>query len=259
MSYSFLNPEPQTSFKVGVVRPFECLSEGWQLVKPQIGLFFLLSLIILVLVTCIPFAGIIWGAWVAGIYVALFARMRGETVSFNSIGKGFEHFGAAFLVAFLSNLAFIVVGIGMKIYEDWEKQITRTYGEDIPGEVLLQQLGFFGALALIYVVSFIVSGVIFPFAYQLVVDKGMSGWEATKLSARAARANFGGVFGLLLLEVVLGAAGLMLCCVGLALVLPIMKGAWAVAYARVFSMPTAPPAPPLIPPPPPSFGNYSAT
>ena len=259
MSYSFLNPDPQTSFKAGVVRPFECLSEGWQLVKTQYWLFVFLSLIILILASCIPFAGIIWGAWIAGIYLALFARMRGESVSFNFVGKGFEYFGPAFLVAFLSNLAFIVVGIGLKIFEDWDEQVTKTYGDSVPDDVLLQQVSFLGLLALIYLISFIVSGLIFAFAYQLVVDKKMSGWEATKLSARAARENFGGVFGLLLLEVVLSVAGLMLCCVGLALVLPIMKGAWAAAYARVFSVPMAPSLPPLSPPPPPSFGNYSTT
>ena len=212
----------------------------------------------MILVSCIPFAGIAWGAWIAGIYVALFARMRGESVSFNFIGKGFEYFGPAFMVAFLSNLAFVLVTVSTRIYEAWDKQIGATYGEEIPDEILIQQAVVLGCLVLFYMISFVVTGVIFAFAYQLVVDKKLTGWEATKLSARAARANFGGVFGLVLLELVLAMAGFALCCVGLAFVIPLMKAAWAVAYARVFSMPVpvnAPAAPPL----PPSFGNYSAT
>jgi len=31
--------------------------------------------------------------------------------------------------------------------------------------------------------AFLITGLIFPFAYQLVVDRQMSGWKAVKLSA----------------------------------------------------------------------------
>lgn len=92
----------------------------------------------------------------------------------------------------------------------------------------------------------------FPFAYQLAVDRNLSGWQATKLSARAARANFGGVLGLLLLEMIPGGIGVVLCCIGLAFVLPLTKGAWTIAYRQVF--PALPPeqfAPMPFPPPPP--------
>ncbi len=78
MSYSLLSPYEEPAFNCGVVKPFECLSAGWQLIKDQYFLFVALCLIIVVLVTCIPFTGIIYGAWMAGIYYALLGRMRGE-------------------------------------------------------------------------------------------------------------------------------------------------------------------------------------
>jgi hypothetical protein len=71
MSYSILSPAQPPTFNSSAVRPFECLSGGWQLIKDQYFLFVALCLIIVVLVTCIPFTGIIYGAWMAGIYYAL--------------------------------------------------------------------------------------------------------------------------------------------------------------------------------------------
>jgi hypothetical protein len=62
MSYSLLSPYEDPIFNSGVVRPFECLSAGWQLIKDQYFLFVALCLVIVGLVTCVPFAGIIYGA-----------------------------------------------------------------------------------------------------------------------------------------------------------------------------------------------------
>lgn len=66
MSYSLLSPYEDPIFNSGVVKPFECLSLGWQLIKDQYFLFVGMCLIIVALVTCIPFTGIIYGAWMAG-------------------------------------------------------------------------------------------------------------------------------------------------------------------------------------------------
>ena len=241
MSYSLFSSYQSPEFRVGVVKPFECLGSGWSLVKDQYFLFAGFCLIILVLVFCVPFAGIIWGAWMCGIFLALLAKMRGEFVSFNSIGKGFSYMGPGFLVTFLSGLPFLLVVIGGKLFEVWMDEMERAYpGDDgLPPEVLFQMLTYLAGLVLLYVICFLVTGVIFAFAYQLVVDKNLSGWEATKLSARAARENFGGVMGLLLLELALSTLGIMMCCFGLVLVMPLTKASWAIAYSQVFLPTTA--------------------
>lgn len=255
MSYSLLSPNEDPGFRSGVVKPLECLSGGWHLVKGQYFLFIGLCLIIVILVTCIPVAGIIYGAWMAGIYCALLASMRGEPVYFNMITKGFEFFGAAFLVALLSGLPFALLGIGVKLMELRFDQIEKVYpsGTTVPEDVLAEQLTYLGALVLAFAVFHLITGLIFPFAYQLVVERHLSGWQAIKLSARASRANFGGVLGLVVLEIILGGLGILLCCVGLFFVMPVMKGAWAVAYRQVFPAPPPeqPGPPPFYPPPPP--------
>ena len=254
MSYSLFSQSPD--FRVGVVKPIECLSAGWSLIKDQYFLFAVFCLIILVLIFCVPFAGIIWGAWMCGIFLALFAKMRRESVSFNTIGKGFSYMGPGFMVAFLSGLPFVLVAIGAKLFEVWMDEMDRTYpGDELPTEVFLQMLTYLAGLVLLYVILFLITGVFFAFAYQLVVDKNLSGWEASKLSARAARANLGGVMGLLLLELALSTLGIMMCCFGLVLVMPLTKASWAIAYAQVFMPTLEPPQAPQPPPPPVFYGN----
>jgi len=49
MSYSLLSPYEEPIFNSGAVRPFECLSLGWQLIKDQYFLFVGMFLIIVVL------------------------------------------------------------------------------------------------------------------------------------------------------------------------------------------------------------------
>jgi hypothetical protein len=264
MSYSILSPYEDPPFNSGAVRPFECLSNGWQLIKDQYFLYVGMCLVIVVLVTCIPFAGIIYGAWMCGIYYALLGRMRGEPASFNAIGKGFSFFSQGFVVALLSGLPFALISVAAKLMELRFDAIERTYpGETpVPPEVLTEQLTWLALVIGGFALLHLITGLIFPFAYQLVVERHLSGWQAIKLSARAARANLGGVFGLVVLEIILGSFGIVLCCVGLVFVMPITKAAWTVAYRQVFpAPPQEQPMPPPFqypPPPPPVFGTQGS-
>ena len=263
MSYSLLSSEQEPQFNSGAVRPFQAFSEGWQLIKGQYFLFVAMCLIIVVLVSCVPFTGIIYGAWMAGIYYALLGLTRGEPASFNAISKGFSHFSHAFVVAVLSGLPFVLIGIALKLVELRFDQIEKTYPTDtpLPDEVLTELITYVVVLVLAFAVFHLITGLIFGFAYQLVVERNLSGWQATKLSVRAANANLGGVLGLALMEIALGALGIVLCGVGLFFVMPLTKAAWTIAYRQVFPAPPpeqdqySPLTPP--PPPPPYFGAPS--
>src|SRR5258706_4903053 len=128
MSYSLLSPYEEPAFNSGVVRPFHCLDIGWRVVKDQYFVYVLLCLVILIILTCIPFSGLFWGAWMSGIYAALFGRMRGECASFsNTISKGFGVVGPSFVVAILWNLPFVPLGIGIQLFSRWQDQIQKTY------------------------------------------------------------------------------------------------------------------------------------
>lgn len=109
--------------------------------------------------------------------------------------------------------------------------------------------------AVVFVVSLVV-GLLFLFVYQLIVDRKLSGWDACKTSAKAVMGNIGGALGLLVINMLLGVVGAMLCYVGLFLVLPISFAAFDVAYRRVFPE-TAMSAPPhYAPRPAPDYGPY---
>jgi uncharacterized membrane protein len=66
------------------------------------------------------------------------------------------------------------------------------------------------------------------------VDKKLSGVDAVKTSVRAARANLGGVIGLVLLNCVLTLVGVLCCYVGAFAVIPVTMAANAVIYRKVF-------------------------
>jgi hypothetical protein len=138
------------------------------------------------------------------------------------------------MVAFLWNLSFAPLGIGIEIFSRWQDQIQKTYSDarPMPSDVLTTEFAVLGGLLAFYVLAFLITGLIFPFAYQLVVDRQMTGWKAVKLSARAARANFGGVLGLVILELTLNALGFLLCCIGLAFVMPWTKSAFTSVPCR---------------------------
>jgi len=88
---------------------------------------------------------------------------------------------------------------------------------------------------------------LFVFAYPLIVDRKLSGWDAIKLSARASMKNFGGMLGLILLNFLLGLLGVLACYVGVFFVMPISFAGYAAAYRRIF--PDL--APSIVSPPPP--------
>src|SRR5207237_8717545 len=90
----------------------------------------------------------------------------------------------------------------------------------------------------------------FVFAYPLIVDRKLSGWEAITTSYRAVMNNLGGIVGLILLNVGLGIVGFLCCFVGVYFVLPVTYAAYAAAYRQVF--PETPLNFRLSPPPPPA-------
>jgi uncharacterized membrane protein len=93
----------------------------------------------------------------------------------------------------------------------------------------------------------------FMFAYPLIVDRGLPGLDAVKLSFRAAFANFWRLLGFSLLAGLLSVVGFLLCYVGMFFILPITFGGMAAAYEQVFGLSEPGDLAPNLPPPPPAF------
>ena len=248
-----MNASPDNiQFNSGVISPIECIKAGHELIRSQYWLFVGISAVGMIIAGVVPL-GILMGPMMCGIYFTLFKQRRGQPIEFGDLFKGFDYFGESLIAALLHMVPIFLILIPTYIifYISMFAMMAASGGGNDPGLVL----GFFGFWALVWLVLIailIVISVLFTFAYPLIVDRRLGGFDAIKLSMRAAKANFGGLLGMMLLTSFLTFLGVLLCYVGAFLVMPISFGAIAVAYERVFGL-SAGPVQPDLPPPPPSF------
>lgn len=237
-----------TDFNRGVIKPVECLKEGWELIKGQYWLFF--GICVVGMLIGGAFAIVLMGPMMCGIFLCLFQHMRGEQVRFETLFKGFDYFGQAVIATLIQMIPAVIIIVPtylimMVAMLALSSSSSRSGGGDVAAA------GFFISMIVMFIVVFVMSivlGILFMFTFPLIVDRKLSGVDAVKTSIKAAMANFGGVCGLMVLNAVLTFAGVLLCYVGALFVIPITMTAQAVAYRRVFpevphSLPTPPPPP----------------
>lgn len=242
-------------FKTGVIRPVECMKEGWELIRDQYWLFFAITLVGMIIAGAIPF-GILLGAMFCGIYFCLFQKMNGQKVTFEGLFKGFEYFKPSLIATLV--LIIPAVALGILAYISlimMQLSLSRSKNPNL-GDIF----SYFGFFAVEMIFLWLILGSIHAFlffAYPLIIEYKLSGMDAFKLSANAVWKNLGGIVGFIALEAVLVIVGYMLCFVGVYLTLPVMFAGALVAYREVFPMPTNPE---FIPPPPNAFsdaGSYN--
>lgn len=243
---------PQIPYRHYAIAPVECISAAWDLVKPQYWLFVGMCVVAMLIGSAVP-AGILLGPMMCGMYFTFFKLRRNEPVEFAMLFKGFDFFGPSLIATLLHIAPIMVFVIGMYVffYVSLIVSVIAQGDDPHPGAVL----GVLAMLMLFFIVVFLVIILIsvgFTFAYPLIVDRKLKGFDAVKLSFKAAMANFWGLLGMVLLTGVLNIIGMMVCYVGIFLVLPIAYGAIAVAYERVFGLAHLT-EPSNMPPPPPTF------
>jgi hypothetical protein len=220
-------------FNRGVVRPMECLREGWQLIRNDYWLFVGISLVGVLIAGAVPL--VLQGPMMCGIYLCLLRKAEGKRVSFEMMFKGFDRFLPSLIATLITSipglvLAFISCGL-------FVTAIIATMpgkgGQPDPeaGKIFA---GSMGLVVLLAIVIGFVSAAMFLFIYPLIADRGLSGVAAVRTSMRAALANIGGILGLLILVTLMTIVGLLACYVGAFFVMPIHFAAIAVAYRKVF-------------------------
>lgn len=242
---------PQIPYRRNAVGPVQCISDAWEVVKPQYWLFVGMTVVCLLIGQAVPI--ILLGPMMCGLHLSFFKQRRGEPVEFATLFKGFDYFGPSLIatVLYIVPILAIVIPAYLFFYVSLIVSVAAQGDNPNPG-------AFFGVLAifmLFFVLIFVVIVVVsigFTFAYPLIVDRKLKGFDAVKLSFKAALANFWGLLGMSLLTALLGLAGIALCYVGMFLVLPITYGAMAAAYERVFGLANLSEGSNL-PPPPPTF------
>src|SRR5215813_461642 len=93
-----MTPE-QSDFRVGVIKPVECIKEGWALIKDEYWLFFGISIVGILIGGVVPI--VLLGPMMAGIFLCLLQRRRGQPVEFGLLFKGFDHFLPGLIVTLL--------------------------------------------------------------------------------------------------------------------------------------------------------------
>ena len=220
-------------FRSGVIKSVDCLKEGYALIKDQYWLFLGITVVGLLIGGAVPI--VLIGPMMCGIHMCLLQKMHGQQVKFETLFKGFDYFTQSlitsliqFIPIFFMIIAFYILFLAMF----FGLAATQQGGGDPGVAIGMFFVIFVGFLILMFVTALIQS--FFTFSYPLIVDKKLSGMDAVKGSVNAVKANFAGVFGLVLINFALSIVGLFFCYVGAFLVMPITMASYTVAYRKVF-------------------------
>ena len=246
---------PQIPFRRNAVEPISCIKAGWELVKDQYWLFVGMCAVGVLIGNAVPL-GILLGPMMCGYYIAFFKCRRGEPIEFGTLFKGFDFFGPSLIATLLHIVPIlaIVVPAYFFMYLSMIVSIAAQGNSSEPNPAaLFGVMGVFGLFWLVVVLVVIVISIGFTFTYPLIVDRKLQGFDAVKLSFKAAMPNFFRLLGMTLLTGLLSICGIVLCYVGIFLVFPIAYGAIAAAYEQVFGLANPNEDFSNLPPPPPTF------
>ena len=225
--------DPQTWFERVPIRPMDYLSESRNLLAGQYWVFFAICLVGMLIQSFVPM-NILTGPMLCGIFIAWFALMKGESITFEMLFKGFDFFGQSLIASLVHVAAVLVVMIPCYVLLFAGIALGAAAGQETPeimGIAVFLSTSIF-LLVILTVMTVIMT--LFIFVYQLIVDRKLKAIPAMKTSAAAAWANLGGVLGLLGLTSLIATVASMLCIIPVFFVAPWCFGAVGIAYRRVF-------------------------
>lgn len=218
----------QEQFRTGVIKPVECVKEGWELIKKDYWLLFAITLLAGLIGGFTMY--ILFGAMACGMFYCYLQAIDGKPVSLDGLWKGFEWFAPGLVVvAFILVPMIIIYAI---IYVPFI--IAFASGAGMSQEEMLTMIIGFGILDLILIVLMVCVHTLLIFAFPLIVDRNLSALSAIKTSAKAVRKNLSGVGGLIAVNFGLMILGYLALCIGLYFVIPVMIASNVVAYRKLF-------------------------
>lgn len=223
-----------SEFAVGVIKPVECVKEGWELIKKDYWTLFAVALVGAVIGGFSMY--ILLGAMICGIFFCYLQAIDGKPVSFDNLWKGFDYFKPGLIVTLFIVVPTIFVYAVMYV----PVIMALTMGANLSQAEFLSLLVGVAAVDLIIIVVMICFHTLLMFSFPLIVDRNLSAIEAIKTSARAVWKNLSGVVGLILVNFVLILLGYLAFCIGVYFVIPVMIAGNAVAYRKIFPAPSNP-------------------
>ncbi len=233
-----------------------CISNGWELVKPNYWIFFGMTALFVVgsiVVSCIPLVGgilfqvVLAPPLTVGIFYTLFRGMGGQPIDFGMMFKGFNKFGVAVVVGLIQAIPAIIwtvfsfaLNLSSTLIQIIQQQTGRGYrtnfapSNDAAPLIAGGMIIVIVILGLIFLLFSIAWGITFFFALPIITENDIGAIDAIKLSARAGWSNVGGIIVLAILEGLIAFAGFLALCIGVLFVLPVIYAATAFAYRQVF-------------------------
>lgn len=215
-------------FRRGVIAPVDTFREAWQLVKSDYPLLFVVTIIGVLLGSIVPI--ILTGPFVCGIYLCFLDKYDGRELRLDRVFEGFRFWRQSILImaAILIPVAIVVAAVYLPLFlaaisgvEMTEAELWRFIAVTIATEAVL-------AFVMVCFHTLLV------FAIPLVVDRGMTGVSAIRLSARAVWANLSGIVGVMAIGMVVSIVGYLMLCFGIYFVMPLLVALSVVAYRKVF-------------------------
>ena len=226
-----------------------CIGSSWELLKSNFGLIFggvavfLLVQVAVSLLGRIPLIGIVLsiaslvvtGPLTGGLYLFLLKNIRRQAADIGDVFSGFR-------LAFLQLLLGYLVPAGLTCLAALPGAalmafpIIRMVHERVvePGPFLVALLG-----GIVAIIPMIYLGVSWMFTLPIIIDKQMDFWPAMNASRKMVGKHWWQVLGLVVVCGLVNVAGILACCVGLLISLPIVLGALMYAYERIFSPTTS--------------------
>ncbi len=229
-----------------MVRTGAWISQGWEAVKGDIGMWILVVLVA-GLISQVPILNVAMGMGLC--YIALRKLQTGGRIEFSDLFKGFDgfYFGQGLLCAIVVGafafIAAVVAGAPFALLA-W---LLGKASEDLGSIIVL--LGYVAVA-----VGALVVETMYVFAPFLIIDRHMGFWEAMGTSKEKVMPNLAGFVGFLIVVAIVYALGAVVCGVGILITAPIAVMSVATAYRDNFApaeeaAPAPAPAPEPTPPP----------
>ncbi len=252
-------------FIPGAIDAGDCVSNAWNMLKNNYGMYLGIAIIAMILTGCIPCLNVfIIGPVMGGVYYVVLRDMRGEPTDFGMMFKGFEKFVPLMVIGLIQAIPGIIAQFIQYGVRFGNLGLNGGSGDVSFFQASERDLAIGGGLMVLLIVlavGFIIFSVvwwaIFFFAIPLAMEHDLAPMEAIKLSARAGMSNIGGLIVLMLFQMLVVLVGMLMLCLGVFLLsIPLIYLANAFAYRQVF--PWIGQNLNMAPPPPTVYGNFGS-
>ncbi len=227
----------------------QCVSESWAALSRNFGLVLGASVVYMLIqggmsvfaqipilgLLMIPVIFIVTGPLTGGFYYFLLKNIRRDNPDVGDVFFGFKKnlgqmIGGYLVPALLTGLACLP---GMLVMAFPAIQISQHNNNS----ALMWVLGIFGFI--LVMIPAIYLGISWMYALPLIADKGLDFWTAMGVSRKRVGQHWWTIFGLSILAGLINIVGMLACCIGLFVSIPVGLGAMMVAYERMFNARTA--------------------